>query len=105
MAMLCHLSAFAGFIFPLGNILGPLLIWLLSGKEHPFIDYHGKESLNFQISVIIFAIICIPLIFVIIGIFLLIALFIYTLIAVIVASVRAANGEYFRYPITFRFIK
>ncbi|MBI4311610.1 MAG: zinc ribbon domain-containing protein [Chloroflexi bacterium] len=105
MGMLCHLSAFAGFVFPFGNILGPLLMWLISREEHPFIDHNGKESVNFQISVIIFALICIPLLFIIVGFFLLFALAVYAVIAVIVASIRAANGEFFRYPITFRFLK
>ena len=56
--MLCHLSAFAGFTgIPFGTILGLLVIWLLKREESPFIDTHGKEALNFQISVIIYGII------------------------------------------------
>ena len=106
MAMLCHLSAFVGLIgVPFGNILGPLLVWLLKRDESPFIDANGKESLNFQISLIIYAIIGAILILVVVGILLLSALFLFGVITVIVASIRAANGETFRYPLTIRLLK
>ena len=45
-AMLCHLSTFSGWFIPFGNILGPLIIWLMKREESPFIDAHGKEALN-----------------------------------------------------------
>ena len=65
--MWCHLASLVGiplgllsFIgippLPFANILGPLAIWLWKKKEHPFIDEQGKESLNFQISLTIYAI-------------------------------------------------
>lgn len=52
-AMLCHLVAFSGFIIPFGSIIGPLVMWLIKKEESEFINYHGKESLNFQISIAI----------------------------------------------------
>ena len=53
--MLCHLSALSVFIgIPFGNILGPLIVWLLKREEDPFIDEQGRESLNFQISMSIY---------------------------------------------------
>lgn len=56
--MLCHLSAFAGAVFPVfGNILGPLVVWLLRRKDSPFIDFHGRQSVNFQISLTIYLIV------------------------------------------------
>jgi hypothetical protein len=90
---------------PFGNLLGPVLVWLLTNGEHSFIDAHGKESVKFQISFIIFALISAVLILLIIGIFLLIALVIYAIAAVIVGAVKAANGENYRYPLAFRFLK
>jgi uncharacterized Tic20 family protein len=52
--MLCHLSALAGFIgVPLGNILGPLIVWQIKKNEIPSVDIHGKAALNFQITVLI----------------------------------------------------
>lgn len=102
--MLCHLSALAAFIFPLGNIFGPLIVWLVKKDESPFIDDQGKESLNFQISFTIYCIFAAILTVIFIGIILLIALGIAFLILVIIASVKANEGEEFRYPFTIRLI-
>jgi len=103
-AMLCHLSALAMFIFPFGNIIGPLVIWLIKKDESEFVDDQGKESLNFQISFTIYCIIAAFLILVIIGIFILIALGVLFLVLVIIATVKANSGEKFRYPLSIRFI-
>jgi uncharacterized Tic20 family protein len=102
--MLCHLSALAVFIFPLGNIFGPLIVWLVKKDESPFVDDQGKESLNFQISFTIYCIFAAILIVIFIGIILLIALGIAFLILVIIAAVKANEGEEFRYPFTIRLI-
>jgi len=103
--MLCHLSAFAGYFIPFGHILGPLLVWLLKREESAFIDAHGKEALNFQISVTIYAVISAILILVVIGFLLLPILLVFEIIVVIIAAVRANNGLEYRYPVTIRFIK
>src|SRR3990167_9418358 len=66
-AMICHLSAVAGFALPFGNLLGPLIVWLIKRSEMPMVEFHGKEALNFQITVTIAAIISMLLIFVLIG--------------------------------------
>lgn len=103
--MLCHLLAFAGFVIPLGNIIGPLVIWLMKKDEFPFVDDQGKESLNFQISLIIYALISGVLIIVVIGIFLLIAIGIFMIVMVIIATIRANEGQKYRYPLTIRLLK
>jgi uncharacterized Tic20 family protein len=103
--MFCHLAALAGFIIPFGNIIGPLIIWLLKKDESPYVDQQGKESLNFQISVMIYLIISAILIIVVIGVFLMIGIGIATLILIIVAAIKANNREEFEYPLTIRFIK
>ncbi len=103
--MLCHLSAFAFFVFPFGNILGPLIIWLIKKDEYPFVDDQGKESLNFQISVSIYAIAFTVMIIVLIGIPLLIGLFFFTFIVVVIAAVKSNDGEFYRYPLNIRFMK
>jgi uncharacterized Tic20 family protein len=64
LGMLCHLMAFCGYVIPFGNLLGPLVIWLTKKDASPFVDDQGKESLNFQITVSIACIVCIPLIFI-----------------------------------------
>lgn len=102
--MFVHLSALAGYIIPLGSIIGPLVIWSIKKEEYPFVDDQGKEALNFNISMIIYYIASAILIFIVIGILMLIALGIFQLIMIIIASVKANNGETFRYPMTIRFI-
>ncbi len=104
-AVLCHLSALIGFIIPFGNIIAPLVIWLIKKEESPFIDDQGKEAVNFQISMTIYAIISAILIFIIIGFVLLIAVGLLEIIFIIVAAVRASNGEKYRYPLSIHFIK
>ncbi len=103
--MFCHLAALAGFIIPLGNVIGPLVIWLMKKDESQFVDDQGKESVNFQISFIIYALVAALLVIVVIGIVLLIVLGVGMLVLVIVAGIKASNGEKYRYPMNIRFIK
>jgi uncharacterized Tic20 family protein len=104
-AMLCHLAALAGFIIPFGNIIGPLVIWMIKKDEYPLVNDQGKESLNFQISMTIYYIISAILIIVLIGILMLIGLAIFSLIMIIIAMVKANDGVAYRYPMCIRFIK
>ena len=103
--MLAHLSAFSGFLIPFGNIGGPLLVWLLKKDGSPFIDDQGKESLNFQISMTIYMIVAALSAFVLIGFLLFPLVLLMWLVLTIVASVRASNGEPYRYPATIRFFQ
>lgn len=97
-AMLCHLSG-------LFTIFGPLIIWLIKKDESEFIDANGKQALNFQISILIYSIVAVFLIVLLIGIPLLIAIGIFNLIMIIIASVKAANGEVFQYPLSIQILK
>lgn len=103
--MLCHLLAFCAFVFPLGSILGPLVMWLLKKNEYAFVDDQGKESLNFQITVLIALLVSAAAIFVLIGFILTPAVIITAIVLVIRACISASNGEYYRYPLNIRFIK
>ena len=103
--MLCHLSALVGYLIPLGNIIGPLLIWQIKKKEMPAIDAHGKEALNFQISLVIYFLVAAVLTFVLIGIPLMFALAIFGLVCTIMAGLKANNGELWHYPLTIRLLK
>jgi uncharacterized Tic20 family protein len=102
--MLAHLLTLLGYVIGFGHFIPPLVIYLTKKDEHEFIADQARESLNFQISIFILTLLCLPLVCILIGIPLLIALFFYHLIATIVASVRASEGKRFRYPITFRLI-
>lgn len=103
--MLCHLSTFAGYLVPFGNILGPLVIWLIKKDEYAFVDDQGKEALNFQISITIYGLVSGILILALIGIPLLIAVVIFSVVMTVIAAMKANGGEYYRYPLTIRFVK
>jgi uncharacterized Tic20 family protein len=104
--VLAHATALAGFFVPwAGHIVGPLIIWLAKRVDSPEIDAHGKESLNFQISMLIYNVIAGVLCLVLIGFALLFILHILNLVFVIVASIKASEGKLYRYPIAIRLIK
>jgi uncharacterized Tic20 family protein len=103
--VLCHASALLGvFTHVFGHILGPLIVWLVKRGESPEIDAHGKESLNFQLSMLIYDAIALILCIVLIGIPILILLWIVNTVLVIVASLKASEGKSYRYPFTIRFL-
>lgn len=104
-AMLCHLSALAGFIIPFGNIIGPLVIWMIKKDVYPLVDDQGKEALNFQISMTIYYVVAGILILILIGIPLLIGLALFSLVVTIIAMVKASDGVAYRYPLSIRLIK
>jgi uncharacterized Tic20 family protein len=104
-AMFSHLGTFAVFMIPFGNIMAPLIIWQIKKDRSAFVVQHSKESLNFQISLMVYSLASCLLILVLIGIFLLIGLFIFNVIAVIAAGVKANEGDFYRYPMAIRFFK
>ena len=104
-ATISHLAAFVGFIIPFGNIIAPLIVWLLLRKDYAFVDEQGKESLNFQISITIYSFIAFVLFLIVIGIFIAPLIAIFMFIAVIVASIETARGKHFKYPLSLKFIK
>lgn len=104
--VLCHATALAGFFVPwAGHILGPLIVWLAKRGDSPEIDENGKESLNFQISMLIYNVIAGVLCLVLIGFIILAILHILNLVLVIVASIQASERKFYRYPMTIRLIK
>jgi uncharacterized Tic20 family protein len=102
--MLCHIGALAGYVIPFGNLVGPLVFWLLKKDQHPFVDQQGKESLNFQITVTIAYVVFGTLSIFLVGIPFLIATGIAALILEIIAGVRANAGISYRYPFTLRLL-
>ena len=104
--VLCHATALAGFFVPwAGHILGPLIVWLAKRSDSPEIDENGKESLNFQISMLIYNVIAGVLCLVLIGFIILVILHILNLVLVIIASIQTSEGKSYRYPMTIRLIK
>ena len=105
MAMLVHASIFSGFVIPFGNVVGPLVVWLLKREESSFVDRHGKAALNFQISLMIYMLISAILVLVLIGIIMLIGLFIFDLVYTIIAMIRASDDKEMKYPLAIPFFK
>lgn len=104
-AMFCHLSSFASVIIPFGGIIGPLICWSSRRYDSSFVDEHGKASLNFQLSILLYTLVCIPLMFIIIGFLFFGALLVLELVCVIMASIKAGRGESYRYPLSIPFIQ
>ncbi len=109
-ALAAHLSAllslFVGFPF-----IGPLVIWLVK-KDDPFVRGHASEALNFNLSIMLYAVILfvvgLVLLIVLVGVvvwLLLIPLGVIWLVFVCLAAVKAGQGETYRYPLTIRFVR
>ncbi|HPD94278.1 MAG TPA: DUF4870 domain-containing protein [Tenuifilaceae bacterium] len=103
-SMLCHLSALAGIIIPFGNIIGPLIFWLLKRDIYPEVDRQGKEAMNFQLSILIYSLIAGLLVILVIGFLLLAAIGVFMLVVTIIAAVKSSNGERFEYPLSLKLI-
>jgi uncharacterized protein len=99
MGMLCHLLGF------LTSFLGPLILWLIQKDKMPYVDHHGKEALNFQITIMIASAVAGLSMMCFIGIILLPAVGLADLILSIIACVAASKGEYYKYPFALRLIK
>ena len=108
-AMFCHLAGLCWllwWIVPLiGGVIGPLVLWQIKKDEYPFVDEQGKEALNFQISMLLYCIVAGVLCFACIGFVLLVIVGVADTLFAIIASIKAGNGQHYRYPLTIRFIK
>jgi uncharacterized Tic20 family protein len=121
-AMFTHLASFASLVFPFGNIFAPLIVWSLKKDKSDFIDQNGKESINFQItySIVVLLALAVTVYFAVTsgiqdnvaGIVMSVIGFIipilgywfFSIVVVIIAAVKASNGEYFKYPLRIRFL-
>ncbi len=139
-ATFIHLSTFSRFIIPFGNFIGPIILWVTNKDKSDFIDTHGKQAINFQISILLYAIILgtltipffifkvfngidfidfngfhdfhinigepSPLLYIggTLGAFAIIG-FILELVFIVIASLKARDGEIYHYPLTINFLK
>ncbi len=139
-ATFIHLSTFSRFLIPFGNLIGPIVLWMTNKEKSAFVDAHGKQAINFQISVFLYAIILgtITIPFFIFSMFngmdfidfngfhdfhinigkpspllyiggslgaIAIIGFILEMVFVVIASLKARDGQLYRYPLTINFIK
>jgi len=143
LATFTHLSTLSQYCIPFGNYIFPILIWSTNKDKSEFVDYHGKQVLNFQLSILLYslvlAMIAIPIFIItifsniplnaiindhdfvvnhfsvenitgivivaLIAIFIFIGLKVAEFFLIIYASVKASNGEKYKYPLTIPFIK
>ena len=101
--MLMHLSQFVGYILPLVGFVAPIIMWAINKDKNEKVDMHGKNIMNFMLSWLIYAIVSSVLILLLIGIPLLIVLGILQIIFIIIATVKANTGEYWKYPLSIPF--
>jgi uncharacterized Tic20 family protein len=97
--ILCHLSFFVGLPFLL-----PLIVYLAMRNDSAYVADNAREALNFHISLLIYSVCCIPLVFLVIGVPLLILIGIASLIFAVVAAIKASDGQCYRYPLTLRLV-
>ncbi|MBF0566668.1 MAG: DUF4870 domain-containing protein [Nitrospirae bacterium] len=105
LSVICHLAPLAGTIMVIGHVLIPLIILITKGKESEFVAYNARESLNFQLSMTIYWICTVVLMFVLVGILIAVPLAIFELSVMIKASIKASRGERYRVPMCIRFVK
>ena len=104
--MLAHLAAFGGLVLPLvGNVVVPLIVWQVWRERSAFVADQALESLNFNITVSIAALVCWIAVFIFIGVLLGMALFVAWLALTIIAAVKASEGASYRYPFALRLVK
>ncbi|MDC3379521.1 DUF4870 domain-containing protein, partial [Planctomycetota bacterium] len=99
LAIFCHVSHF--FV----SFIGPLIIWLVKREESPYVDKHGKEAINFQLTMLLGMFVSFILMFVIIGFFTLMAIAIMNIVCSILAALKASEGGHYDYPMVIRFIR
>ncbi len=139
-ATFIHLSTFSRFIIPFGNFIGPIVLWMVNKEKSEFVDTHGKQAINFQMSILLYALILglltvpfflfnligsldfldfhafdgihlnisepSPLLYLGGGIGALAVLgFILELVFIVIASLKARDGEFYHYPLTINFLK
>ena len=103
--VLMHLSQLVTLALSFGSILIPLYIWMTKKETIKDLDAHGKNILNFQFSLLIYSLICIPLVFIGVGIIGLILILIASIVYPIQNAIKASHGVMPTYPYSIAFLK
>ena len=104
-AIIMHLSLLAGFLIPFAGLIAPLAIYLIKKNDLPGLVPHGHVVFNWIISVIIYAVVGVVLTIVLIGVPILIALGIISIIFPIIGAIKASDGMVWRYPLSIEIFK
>jgi uncharacterized Tic20 family protein len=103
-ASLSHALSLAGYAVPLATVGAPLVIWLVFRERSALVEQQARESLNFQLTQLVAALVFIPLAFIGVGCVLLLVQAVFQLVVVIQATLAAHRGESYRYPLTVRLV-
>ena len=104
-AMLCHLSAMLMYVTVIGGFIAPLVIWLMKREQMPFVADQGRETLNFQITILVALAGAVILMLVLIGFVLFWGLLLSHFVLTIVATAKVSEGVAFRYPVCWRVLR
>ena len=100
-----HLCQLLDFVSGFGGLIVPLVLWLIQKDKVWDMEEHGKKIVNFQLSMMLYALISVPLIFLGIGILALIAIGFIGLAFPIINAIKTSNGEPVDYPFSIKFFK
>lgn len=103
-ATVAHAGSFVAAWFALG-VLAPLTVMLVRGKESAFVRHHAVESLNFQLNALFWTAVGLVLVIVLVGVAVLAVVGVWYVVLVVLASIRARDGEWYRYPLIVRLIR
>jgi uncharacterized Tic20 family protein len=100
-----HLSQLLTFVTGVGGLIVPLVLWATQKEKVYAMDEQGKRIINFQLSIIVYAILCIPAILLLgLGILGLIVIGVISFVFPIINAIKASNGESPKYPLSLNFI-
>ena len=102
--VLVHISALSGLAVPFGNVLAPLLLWLIKKDESEFVDANGKEAINFQLTWTLLLLGASLTILVGVGLLVVPVIAVAWLVLVVLATIRASEKEVYDYPLTIDFV-
>ncbi|SDB27337.1 hypothetical protein SAMN03097699_0433 [Flavobacteriaceae bacterium MAR_2010_188] len=103
--VMTHLSQLITLVTGFGSLIIPLVLWLTQKDKVYEMDAHGKQIVNFQLSILVYALFCIPLILLLgLGILGLLAIAVVSIIFPVINAIKASNGEIPKYPLSLKFI-
>ena len=103
--MVTHLSQLLTFVTGFGGLIVPLILWTTQKEKIYDMDEQGKRIINFQLSIIVYAILCVPAILLLgLGILGLIVIGVISFVFPIINAIKASNGESPTYPLSLNFI-
>jgi uncharacterized protein len=104
-ASAAHFLTLLGYLVVFGHVIPPLVVLLAKGDRSAFVADQAKESLNFQITVFLATVVTLPFVCLLVGIPVLVLIVVLHLVLVIVGSIRASDGERYRYPLCLRIVR